>query len=132
GYNWEFSSSVQQELVPRRVSVDFGYFRRWYGNFTTTANPNVTASDYSTFSVVVPALDPVTGIADLPLSGQTISGFVSPDAAASAATTNKVSLSSLYGKQIERWQGVDLTISARPGGGTLVQGGVSTGKNLTD
>jgi hypothetical protein len=132
GYNWEFSTSVQQELVPRKVSVDFGYFRRSYGNFTTSANPNVTAANYTPFSVVVPAVDPVTGVADLPLSGQTISGFVSPDAAASAAATNRVSLSSLYGKQTETWQGVDLTTSMRLGGGTLVQGGLSTGKNSTD
>src|SRR2546429_8449260 len=33
GYNWEFSTSVQQELIPRRGALDAGDFRRWFGDF---------------------------------------------------------------------------------------------------
>jgi hypothetical protein len=127
GANWEFSSSVQQEILPRRMAVDVGYFRRWYGNFIVTDNPLTTAADYDRFSVVVPT-DP-----RLPLSGQTISGFTNINPSkASLVTTNRDRFAPNYGKQYEFWHGVDVSTALRPGGGTLVQGGVSVGKQVTD
>ena len=30
-FNWEFTTSVQQEIIPR-MSVEVQYARRWYGN----------------------------------------------------------------------------------------------------
>jgi Carboxypeptidase regulatory-like domain len=127
GFNWEFSTSVQQELVPQRVAVDVGYFRRWYGNFLVTDNRVTAATDYSPFSVTLPT-DP-----RLPLSGKTISGFldINPNVA-SLPTDNHVALSEHYGKQYEYWHGVDISLSARLTGGTLIQGGIGTGKTVTD
>ena len=52
-YQWEFSASVQRQIT-NNVSFDFGYFRRWYGNFGVTDNLNLTAADYSKFSVTAP------------------------------------------------------------------------------
>jgi hypothetical protein len=126
GYNWEFSTSVQQELVPGRVAVDVGFFRRWYGNFTVTDNLNVASTDYSPFSVRVPT-DP-----RLPLSGQTINGYmnINPDKAGQR-TDNHVQLAG-KDEQYENWQGVDVILSARLGGGTLLSGGFSTGRTIKD
>ena len=36
-YHWQFSTSVQHELLPK-VAVNVGYFRTWWKNFTATDN----------------------------------------------------------------------------------------------
>ena len=133
GYNWEFSSEIQQEIIPRRVAVDLAFFRRWYGNFTMTDNYAIAASDYGAFSVVVPAVNPTTGQADLPLAGQTITGFLDANPnVSSLPSDNHVRVSSIYGKQYETWQGIDLSTTVRLPRGAQVQAGLSTGKNVTD
>ena len=126
-YQWEFSTSVQHELR-RGVSVDFGYFRRWYGNFGVTDNLNLGPADYGTFSVTAPA-DP-----RLPDGGNyTVDGFYNLNPGAVArAPNNYFTLASNYGEQIQHWNGVDLTINARPRRGVTLQGGVSTGRQETD
>jgi uncharacterized protein YqjF (DUF2071 family) len=68
-WNQEFSVSVQHELAPR-VSVDVGYFRRWYGNFTVVDNRAVGPADYISYSFVR-RTDP-----RLALSGQVIDGLL--------------------------------------------------------
>jgi hypothetical protein len=126
-YQWEFSTSIQRELR-RGVSVDFGYFRRWYGNFGVTDNLNLGPSDYSTFSVLAPS-DP-----RLPDGGNySVSGFYNLNPGAVArAPNNYFTLASNYGEQIQHWNGVDLTVNARPRRGVTLQGGVSTGRQETD
>jgi hypothetical protein len=125
GHNWEFSTSVQQELVPGRVAVDVGFFRRWFGNFTVQDDVSRSASDYSSFTVTLPTDE------RLPDSGKTIGPFF--DAKTPGAPTNVVKLvTDSIGEQYENWQGVDVNLSARLGGGALVQGGFSTGRTAQD
>ena len=125
--NWEFSAGVQQELFAR-TSVDVAYFRRTYRNFWVTDNRAVSASDFDTFSIRVPS-DP-----RLPNGGAyTVSGLydLKPTSFGRPAD-NFVTLSSKYGKQRERWQGIDVNMNVRPRAGMMLQGGVSTGSTLTD
>jgi len=126
-YQWEFSASVQRE-IGRGISVDAGYFRRWYGNFGVTDNLNLGPSDYSQYSVSAPA-DP-----RLPDGGgYTVAGFynLNPDKV-SLVQNNYFTLASNYGEQIQHWNGVDFTVNARLRRGMTVQGGVSTGRQETD
>jgi Carboxypeptidase regulatory-like domain len=54
GYNWEYSLSVQHELMPK-VSVTGGYYRRRFGNLRINDNLNLTPSDWNTFNIVGPS-----------------------------------------------------------------------------
>jgi hypothetical protein len=122
GFNWEFGAGVQREVIPR-VSVDVGYFRRWYGNFRVTDNLALAAGDYTKVSVVAPSAP------GLSTSGDTLTTF---DASRVVAPQNLTTLASNYGDQKEHWNGVDFTVNARLGSGLFLFGGVSSGKTMLD
>jgi hypothetical protein len=124
-YSWEFGASVQREVVPR-VSATVGYFRRWYGNFAVTDNLATTAADYTLFNLPVP-VDP-----RLPNSGGVVTGVATINPDKFGQVSNQVTAARNFGKQIERWNGVDLTLNARLPDGAVVQGGLSTGHWLKD
>ena len=126
-YNWEFSAGVQHEVLPR-VSVDVGYFRRWYGNFQVVDNLAVGPEDFTSFSITAPA-DP-----RLPNGGgYTISDLfdIKPEAFGRPGQY-RIQLSDDFGRRIEHWNGVDAGVNVRLGGGAVLQGGLSTGRTSTD
>jgi hypothetical protein len=126
-YQWEFSASVQRELR-RGVSIDVGYFRRWFGNFGVTDNLNLQASDYSPFSATAPT------DSRLPDGGgYTVAGFydLNPDKV-TVAPRNYFTFASDYGKQTERWNGADVTLNVRLPRNITLQGGISTGRRVLD
>jgi hypothetical protein len=125
--NWELSAGVQRELFAR-TSVDVAYFRRAYQNFWVTDNRAVSAADFDRFGITAPADSRLPGG-----GGYTVSGLydLKPGSFGRPAD-NFVTLASKYGKQIERWQGVDVNLSMRPQAGVMLQGGLSTGSTLTD
>jgi hypothetical protein len=126
-HNWQFSAGVQHELLPR-MSADVGYYRTWYGNMFVTDNLGWTAADFDRFSITAPADPRLPGG-----GGYTVSGLVNvrPDRF-SVPADNYITFAKNYGKQVRRWDGVDLTITARPRPGLTFQGGTSSGWTTTD
>lgn len=126
-YNWEFSAGVQHEVLPR-VGLDVAYFRRWFGNFEVIDNTALAPSDYDPFAITLPTSD-----SRLPGAGSQLGGFFAlKQDKFGVPVANLHTLSDKYGKQIERWNGVDVSVNARLNDRILLQGGVSTGKTVTD
>jgi hypothetical protein len=125
GYNWETSVGVQQELRPR-ISVDVSYFRRWFGNFAVTDNLAVAAADFTPFTIKAPTDSRLPGGGGYPITA------VNVVPAKFNVTDNYITFAKNFGKQIEHWNGVDVNFNVRPQAGTLLQGGLSTGRLTTD
>ncbi len=125
-FNWEFSAGVQRELVPR-ISADFTYFRRWYGNFPLVNDLAVGPADYDKFTITAPKDPRLPGGGGYPVEGYDIK-----PAKFGVAAQPFVTLSRKYGKQRDYWDGVDATVNARPREGLFFQGGVSTGRRVED
>jgi hypothetical protein len=125
--NTEFSAGVQRQILPR-VSLDVSYFRRWFGNLLVTDDLAVSPSDYDPFNITAPAHPSLPGG-----GGYVISGLydLKPSAFGRAAR-NVVTFADKYGKQIQHWNGVDVSLNARPRDGVLLAGGTSTGRTSTN
>ncbi|MES1164846.1 MAG: hypothetical protein ABUR63_03750, partial [Verrucomicrobiota bacterium] len=125
-YNWEFASSVQQQVLPR-LAVEVAYLHRSYGNFILTDNLSVAPSDFTQFSIVAPV------DARLPNGGgQTISGLFDVNPGKFGQTNNFVTLSKNYGDVSRTWQGVDVSANVRAMKGLTLQAGISTGSTSQD
>jgi hypothetical protein len=125
-FNWEISTGVQQELLPR-VSADITYFRRWYGNFVLVDDLAVGPQDFDRFTITAPKDARLPGG-----GGYQVVGYDIKPAKFGVAAQPYVTLSHKYGKQRDYWDGGDVTINARPRPGVFFQGGVSTGRRVED
>ena len=124
GFNWEFTGSVQQEILPR-LGVEVQYARRWYGNLRVADDRAVKASDYNKFTFTAPS-DP-----RLPDGGgYTLTGF---DLRTGVPPQDLfVTLAENVGDVSEHFDGINVTINARMQNSLRVQGGMGTGRQVTD
>jgi hypothetical protein len=125
--DWQFAAGVQRELLPG-VSLDVSYFRTWSGNFLVTDDRSVGPSDYDAFSITAPVDPRLPGG-----GGYVISGLYDlKPAKFGVAADNFLTSADNYGKEIQHWNGVDVSVNARLRPGLLLGGGASTGRATTD
>ena len=81
GYHWEYSASVQHELM-EPVSVNAGFYRRNFYNLDVIDNQNLALTDWTPFTIATPT------DRRLPLSGQAIEMFTLNQNRIGVATDN--------------------------------------------
>jgi hypothetical protein len=121
--DWQFGASIQQQLLPR-VSLEVGYLKRWLQNFTATDNLAVGPGDFTPFSITAPS-DP-----RLPGGGNyAVDGLYNVVPALFGRTSNNITLTD---KQYQSFNGLLVSLSARMRNGVTLQGGINSGKQVTD
>jgi hypothetical protein len=121
-YNWEVSTQISHELWPG-ASLNAGYFRRWYGGFTTEDNLAVGPADYSHYCVTAPVNTGLPGG-----GGHQICDLYDVSNATFGQVQNQTNASSKYGDRSEVYNGYDLSLNLRMGQGATFSGGLSTGQ----
>jgi hypothetical protein len=124
--DWQIGASVQQQVLPK-ISVEFGYFWRWLGNFTATDNLSVVASDFTPFSIAAPTDSRLPGG-----GGYTIGGLYNVVPAKFGQTSNNVTDAANFGEQYQRYHGVLINLTARASKGLTFQGGINSGTTIQD
>jgi hypothetical protein len=125
-FNWEFGASIQHQMT-RQVATTFGYFRRWYGNFIAKDNRATTADDYDRFSLTAPVDPRLPGG-----GGYVIDNLYDLKPGKIGQVDNYYTFASKYGKQYHNWQGIDFAVNTRLPNSIILQGGISTGRTITD
>jgi hypothetical protein len=127
GYNWELSSGIQHEIVPR-IALNASYYRRWYGNFLVTDNLVVGPGDFSSYCLQAPSNPLLPGG-----GGYQVCGLEDVNPAKFGQVQNLITLARNYGSQSEVYNGVDLTLNARLGKrAAQIIGGMSIGRTETN
>jgi hypothetical protein len=125
------SSLVFQHELRRGMALNVGYFHTSWSNFTIGTpfdNLNVLPTDYSPYCITLPQ-DPL-----LPNGGgNQVCGLYNLNPDKFGDTSNiLVTSADKYGDEQEIYDGFDVTLNARFGPGAFVQGGMSSGRTLTD
>jgi hypothetical protein len=129
--DWGLGVSVQQQIFPR-ASVEVGYYRRSFTQFTTggsvTDNLNVGPNDLTPYMLTVPSDPRLPGGGNYqvgPLYNLTPEAFARPQDLLLKSTKD-------VGDDTRVFNGVDVTFSVRNVKGFIFSGGTSTGKVVND
>ena len=125
--DWNWGVSVQHEVLPR-TSVEVGFFHREFYGFAVTDNLAVTPADFTQFSITAPQ------DSRLPNGGgyQVGTLYDLNNPALFGVTRNFITYADRYGDVYQKYNGIDVTINARPRNGLTFQGGFSGGYSTSD
>jgi hypothetical protein len=124
--DWQVGLTVQHEILPR-VSLEFGYARRWLQNFTVSDNLLQAPTDFTRYSLTAPADPRLPGG-----GGYVIDGLFDPNPNVASQINNYRTYAPNYGEQYQIYNGMEINVSARLRNGLQFQAGSSTGETVAD
>jgi hypothetical protein len=132
--NWETTVSVSHQLFSR-LSMSAGYYHRTYQNIRRTDRTLISTSDYSSFTLPMPALTSPS------LAGgidATLTGVIDPNEVLTIYNLNPALRSSYNAAQLDRnvddqsiYNGFDLSVQGRLKGGSTVIASWTTERNIS-
>jgi len=125
-YNTEMAVTAQHQLSSR-IGIDAGYYRRSYANFHVDDNTLIGPQDFDTYCLTTPVDPRLPGG-----GGQQLCGFGDIKPAKLGQEFTNRTLADKFGKYEDVYDGVDFSVNTRLGGGTVLRGGFSTGRERID
>ena len=130
-HDWQYTFTVQQELLPR-IAADVSFTHRSFHGFFVTDDLNRrdlgVASYYETYTLTAPSDSRLAGGGGYP-----ITVYIPTVAANAVAPRLYLTKESEFGEERKSvWDGFDLTLNARLGHGITGQIGTTTGRALVD
>ncbi len=123
-YDWTFTASIQQEIIPR-LSVEVAYNRRWWGNYFYTDNLNLSPSDVEVVTITAPSHPDLPGGGGYPVPFRILT--------ANVPLNGYLTSEEDFGtNEVRRYNSIDIQANARTTWGLTLQGGTSTGRGLRD
>ena len=125
-FDWQTAIAIQHELLPR-VALELSLNRRIYGNFIVDDNVLLNPGDYNPYCITAPVNPGLPGG-----GGQQICGLydLNPKFVGLVQTVRQSSAN--FGNQYEHWTDIGLSVRANLPSGILLQGGIDSGKDVTD
>jgi len=125
-----FGISVQQEIVPR-ASVEVGYYRRTFTQYTTggtvTDNLSIGPNDFATYTITAPSDERLPGG-----GGYTVGPLYNLNPNVFGQSNLLIKSTKDVGDDTRTFDGIDVTVNVRSAHGFSFQGGTSTGKVTND
>jgi len=128
--DWSFGASVQQQLFPK-ASVEVGYYRRWFTQYTTggsvTDNLSIGPNDIATYFVTAPSDPRLPGG-----GGYQVGPIYNVNPSVFGQSNLLIKSTKDVGDDTRVFNGVDVTLQVRNVKRFTFSGGTSTGKVVDD
>jgi hypothetical protein len=126
--NWEYTASLQHQLLPR-VSINVVYYHRSFGDLELLDRTMISRSDYAAFQVPMPSFSNDPTLAGILDPNEIVTLYNLSPAKRSVFNTAQVDRNSQQDRSV--YNAVETSFSARMANGSMLFGGWTAERNLS-